>query len=154
MMWAADCRLRKKNKGYIDNATKFMREPRANGTLGVPPYGWSVVTMKLWGPKGPIMGNWNSMLCGHGPSFGHGTWCIADTYLWFCWDNLFWVVPLLILGDQQTLYILRHVGLHLTFSWFLWHGCFFFNDQVFNKVRPSLKFQPMEEILDSGNHNP
>ena len=36
MMWAVDCRLRRKNWSYIDSATNFMWELGADG---IPPYG-------------------------------------------------------------------------------------------------------------------
>lgn len=34
MIWAVDCHLRRENRSYINNVTKFMREPRTNGTPG------------------------------------------------------------------------------------------------------------------------
>jgi len=34
MMWVVDCCLRRKSQSYIDGATKFKREPWADGALG------------------------------------------------------------------------------------------------------------------------
>ena len=90
MMWAIDCRLRRRNWNHIDGVTKFMGEPGADGTPGshhmvhIEITQWHKLTKKKKKKKCQVR------RCG---SIGHFKKCCLVQVCWF-WP--FWIFKLAI----------------------------------------------------------